>query len=84
MEVAGVLEARAKQLYNSGYKTLAHLANANPEVLVKSIEHLSRGQARRIVSSAKMRLAEKAEALQEVVEELLKIPTDIPPNHSSL
>uniref|UniRef100_A0A670KGP2 Helicase, POLQ like n=1 Tax=Podarcis muralis TaxID=64176 RepID=A0A670KGP2_PODMU len=53
MEVAGVLEARAKQLYNSGYKTLAHLANANPDVLVKTIEHLSRSQARQIVSSAK-------------------------------
>lgn len=78
MEVAGVLEARAKQLYNSGYKTLAHLANANPEMLVKSIEHLSRGQARRIVSSAKMRLTEKTEALQEEVEELQRIPTDIP------
>ncbi|XP_061439125.1 helicase POLQ-like isoform X2 [Rhineura floridana] len=77
MEVAGVLEARAKQLYNSGYKTLAHLANANPEVLVKTIEHLSRSHARQIVSSAKMLLTEKAEALQEEVEELLRIPTDI-------
>ncbi|XP_035751443.1 helicase POLQ-like isoform X2 [Egretta garzetta] len=53
MEVAGVLEARAKQLYNAGYKTLAHLANANPETLVKTIEHLSRRQAKQIVSSAK-------------------------------
>uniref|UniRef100_A0ACB8E8Y6 Uncharacterized protein n=2 Tax=Sphaerodactylus townsendi TaxID=933632 RepID=A0ACB8E8Y6_9SAUR len=78
MEVAGVLEARAKQLYNTGYKTLAHLANADPEVLVKMIEHLSRRQARQIVSSAKMLLAEKAEALQEEAEELLRIPTDIP------
>ncbi|XP_062992405.1 helicase POLQ-like isoform X2 [Elgaria multicarinata webbii] len=78
MEVAGVLEARAKQLYNAGYKTLAHLANADAEVLVKAVEHLSRRQARQIVSSAKMLLAEKAEALQEEVEELLKIPTDIP------
>ncbi|NWW17761.1 HELQ Helicase, partial [Falcunculus frontatus] len=78
MEVAGVLEARAKQLYNAGYKTLAHLANANPETLVKMIEHLSRRQARQIVSSAKMLLSEKAEALQEEVEELLKVPTDIP------
>ncbi|XP_053260177.1 helicase POLQ-like isoform X2 [Podarcis raffonei] len=77
MEVAGVLEARAKQLYNSGYKTLAHLANANPDVLVKTIEHLSRSQARQIVSSAKMLLTEKAEALQEEVEELLRIPADI-------
>ncbi|NXJ43195.1 HELQ Helicase, partial [Ciconia maguari] len=78
MEVAGVLEARAKQLYNAGYKTLAHLANANPETLVKMIEHLSRRQAKQIVSSAKMLLSEKAEALQEEVEELLKVPTDIP------
>ncbi|NXY03612.1 HELQ Helicase, partial [Pteruthius melanotis] len=73
MEVAGVLEARAKQLYNAGYKTLAHLANANPETLVKMIEHLSRRQAKQI-----MLLSEKAEALQEEVEELLKVPTDIP------
>ncbi|KAM9263815.1 helicase POLQ-like isoform 1-T1 [Cariama cristata] len=78
MEVAGVLEARAKQLYNAGYKTLAHLANANPETLVKMIEHLSRRQAKQIVSSAKMLLSEKAEALQEEVEELLKVPPDIP------
>ncbi|NXW23667.1 HELQ Helicase, partial [Circaetus pectoralis] len=78
MEVAGVLEARAKQLYNAGYKTLAHLANANPETLVKMTEHLSRRQAKQIVSSAKMLLSEKAEALQEEVEELLKVPTDIP------
>ncbi|NXR38621.1 HELQ Helicase, partial [Zosterops hypoxanthus] len=78
MEVAGVLEARAKQLYNAGYKTLAHLANANPETLVRMIEHLSRRQAKQIISSAKMLLSEKAEALQEEVEELLKVPTDIP------
>ncbi|NWW77742.1 HELQ Helicase, partial [Climacteris rufus] len=78
MEVAGVLEARAKQLYNAGYKTLAHLANADPETLVRVIEHLSRRQAKQIVSSAKMLLSEKAEALQEEVEELLKVPADIP------
>uniref|UniRef100_A0A8B9P6G4 Helicase POLQ-like n=1 Tax=Apteryx owenii TaxID=8824 RepID=A0A8B9P6G4_APTOW len=78
MEVAGVLEARAKQLYNAGYKTLAHLANANPETLVKMIEHLSRRQAKQIVSSAKMLLSEKAEALQEEVDELLRMPADIP------
>ncbi|KFQ17894.1 Helicase POLQ-like, partial [Merops nubicus] len=78
MEVAGVLEARAKQLYNAGYKTLAHLANADPETLVRTIEHLSRRQAKQIVSSAKMLLSEKAEALQEEVEELLKVPADIP------
>nr|XP_033819703.1 helicase POLQ-like isoform X2 [Geotrypetes seraphini] len=78
MEVGGVLEARAKQLYNAGYKTVAHLANANPEVLLKTIEHMSRRQAQQIVSSAKMLLNEKAEALQEEVEDLLKMPEDLP------
>ncbi|XP_012875683.1 PREDICTED: helicase POLQ-like isoform X2 [Dipodomys ordii] len=78
MEVTGILEGRAKQLYNAGYKTLMHLANANPEVLIKTIDHLSRRQAKQIVSSAKMLLHEKAEALQEEVEELLRLPSDFP------
>uniref|UniRef100_A0A8C5XJP7 Helicase, POLQ like n=1 Tax=Microcebus murinus TaxID=30608 RepID=A0A8C5XJP7_MICMU len=78
MEVAGVLEGRARQLYNAGYRSLTHLANANPEVLIGTIDHLSRRQAKQIVSSAKMLLHEKAEALQEEVEELLRVPSDFP------
>ncbi|XP_056424742.1 helicase POLQ-like isoform X2 [Hyla sarda] len=78
MEVAGVLEARAKQLYNAGYTTLAHLANADPQIMVKTIEHLSKRQANQIICSAKMLLNEKAEALQEEVEDLLRLPTDLP------
>ncbi|XP_075717258.1 helicase POLQ-like [Rhinoderma darwinii] len=78
MEVAGVLEARARQLYNAGYTTLAHLANADPQMMVKTIEHLSKRQANQIIFSAKMLLNEKAEALQEEVEELLRLPTDLP------
>ncbi|XP_044081821.1 helicase POLQ-like isoform X5 [Neovison vison] len=78
MEVTGVLEGRAKQLYNAGYKSLIHLANANPEALIRTVDHLSRRQAKQIVSSAKMLLHEKAEALQEEVEELLRPPSDFP------
>ncbi|XP_059510040.1 helicase POLQ-like isoform X2 [Stegostoma tigrinum] len=78
MEVSGVQEARALQLYKSGYKSLTYLANANPDVLVKTIEHMSKRQANQIVSSAKMLLNEKAEALQEEVEELLRLPIDLP------
>ncbi|XP_014643331.1 PREDICTED: helicase POLQ-like isoform X1 [Ceratotherium simum simum] len=78
MEVTGVLEGRAKQLYNAGYKSLIHLANANPEVLIRTIDHLSRRQAKQIVSSAKMLLHEKAEALQEEAEALLRLPPDVP------
>ncbi|XP_063105412.1 helicase POLQ-like isoform X2 [Cavia porcellus] len=78
MEVTGVLEGRAKQLYSAGYRSLTHLANADPEVLIRTIDHCSRRQAKQIVSSAKMLLQEKAEALQEEVEELLRVPTDVP------
>ncbi|KAK2818514.1 hypothetical protein Q5P01_024075 [Channa striata] len=78
MEVAGVMESRAKQLYNAGYKTLTHLANADPAVLSKTIEKLHKKQANQIVASAKMLLNEKAAALQEEVDDLLMIPVDLP------
>uniref|UniRef100_A0A668AQQ0 Helicase POLQ-like n=1 Tax=Myripristis murdjan TaxID=586833 RepID=A0A668AQQ0_9TELE len=78
MEVAGVMESRAKQLYNAGYKTLAHVANADPSVLAKTIENLYKKQANQIVASAKMLLNEKAAALQEEVDELLMMPSDLP------
>ncbi|KAJ7987104.1 hypothetical protein DPEC_G00335290 [Dallia pectoralis] len=78
MEVAGVMEGRAKQLYSAGYKTQAHLANADPNVLVKTVENLSKKQANQIVASAKMLLNEKADALQEEVDDLLMMPLDLP------
>ncbi|XP_028456719.1 helicase POLQ-like isoform X3 [Perca flavescens] len=78
MEVAGVMESRAKQLYNAGYKTLSHLANADPAVLSNTIENLFKKQANQIVASAKMLLNEKAAALQEEVDELLTMPSDLP------
>uniref|UniRef100_A0A668AVY1 Helicase, POLQ like n=1 Tax=Myripristis murdjan TaxID=586833 RepID=A0A668AVY1_9TELE len=56
MEVAGVMESRAKQLYNAGYKTLAHVANADPSVLAKTIENLYKKQANQIVASAKVNI----------------------------
>uniref|UniRef100_A0A3Q1B7A7 Helicase C-terminal domain-containing protein n=1 Tax=Amphiprion ocellaris TaxID=80972 RepID=A0A3Q1B7A7_AMPOC len=78
MEVAGVMESRAKQLYNAGYRTLTHLANADVAFLTRTIEHLSRKQANQIVASAKMLLNEKAAALQEEVDDLLTKPSDLP------
>ncbi|KAM5271391.1 helicase POLQ-like isoform 2-T2 [Ctenodactylus gundi] len=78
MEVTGILESRAKQLYNAGYRSLMHLASADPDILIRTIDHLSRRQAKQIISSAKMLLREKADALQEEVEELLRVPSDFP------
>lgn len=48
------LQSRAKQLYNAGYKTLSHLANADPAVLSKTIENLYKKQANQIVASARV------------------------------
>uniref|UniRef100_G3N8A4 Helicase, POLQ like n=1 Tax=Gasterosteus aculeatus aculeatus TaxID=481459 RepID=G3N8A4_GASAC len=74
MEVAGVMESRAKQLYNAGYQTLTQLANADPALLSNAIENLFPKRANQIVASAKMLLNEKAAALQEEVDELLMKP----------
>lgn len=48
------LQARAKQLYNAGYKTLTHLANADPAILTKTITNLNKKQANQMVASAKV------------------------------
>ncbi|XP_068561463.1 helicase POLQ-like isoform X3 [Cebidichthys violaceus] len=78
MEVSGVMESRAKQLYNAGYRTLTHLANADPSVLCDTIENLFKKRANQIVASAKMLLNERASALQEEADELLMKPSDQP------
>uniref|UniRef100_A0A668RL59 Helicase, POLQ like n=1 Tax=Oreochromis aureus TaxID=47969 RepID=A0A668RL59_OREAU len=76
MEVAGVLESRAKQLYAAGYKTLTHLANADPAALCTAIQNLYT-QADHL-SLFQMLVSEKAAALQEEVDELLAPPSDLP------
>lgn len=48
------LQSRAKQLYDAGYKTLTHLANADPAVLSSTLENLYRKRASQIVASAKV------------------------------
>uniref|UniRef100_A0A3B4ZRH4 Helicase, POLQ like n=1 Tax=Stegastes partitus TaxID=144197 RepID=A0A3B4ZRH4_9TELE len=57
MEVAGVTESRAKQLYNAGYRTPTHLANADAAALSRSVEHLYRRQANQIIASARVSLS---------------------------
>ncbi|XP_043192767.1 helicase POLQ-like [Amphibalanus amphitrite] len=71
LELPAVKQGRARALYAAGYRTLADVANADPEALVRTLDHLPRRVARQIVDSAKMLLLEKAEALQEEAEFLL-------------
>lgn len=49
-------QARAKQLYSAGYRTLTHLANADPAVLSRTVENLYTKQAAMMVASAKVRV----------------------------
>ncbi|XP_034047739.1 helicase POLQ-like [Thalassophryne amazonica] len=76
MEVSGVMEFRARQLYDAGYKTLPLLAHADPRVLARTIDNLYKNQASQMVASAKMLLKEKAAVLQEEVDDLLMVPTE--------
>ena len=47
-------QGRAKLMYAAGYRSLGSVAMANPEDLVKSVQHMPRKVARQIVASAKV------------------------------
>ncbi|XP_031559584.1 helicase POLQ-like isoform X2 [Actinia tenebrosa] len=71
MEIPGVKQARARQLFKAGYRSMGDIARSNPDKLVKEIEHLYKKQAREIVSAAKMLLKEKADTLLEEAQDLI-------------
>ncbi|XP_037087624.1 helicase POLQ-like [Pollicipes pollicipes] len=71
MELPAVKQGRARALFAAGYKSLSDVANADPEALVRTLDHLPRRVARQMVDSAKMLVLEKAEALQEEAEFML-------------
>ncbi|KRZ48876.1 Helicase POLQ-like [Trichinella nativa] len=66
-----LLQARAIQLYNAGFTTVASVARSDVLTLISSVDHLSMKQAAQMISSAKMILNEKVEALMEQAEEVL-------------
>ena len=47
-------QGRAKLMYNAGFRTLSTIASADPEGLVRAVEHLPRKVAKQIVASAKV------------------------------
>ncbi|XP_053594792.1 helicase POLQ-like isoform X2 [Microplitis demolitor] len=71
MELPAVKAARAKQIYNAGYKTLQSIASADPKEFQKNINHLSRKDAERITVAAKLLLISKMEDLKEEAAEIL-------------
>lgn len=47
-------QSRAIQLYKAGFKTLQAVAQAKPQDLVESIEHLNNKVAGQMISAAKV------------------------------
>ncbi|XP_066932917.1 helicase POLQ-like [Clytia hemisphaerica] len=76
MEIPGVKQARARQLFKKGYHSLKDLASAEVGKLCQEIEFLPRKQANLIISSAKMLLQEKVEALREEADEIAGVSGD--------
>ncbi|KAJ9585105.1 hypothetical protein L9F63_020552, partial [Diploptera punctata] len=72
MDLPAVKRGRARQLYKAGYKSLLHIANANPLEIVNSIDHMPKKVATQIVAAAKLMLKQKADNLREEAEEVLE------------
>ncbi|KAK4883652.1 hypothetical protein RN001_006971 [Aquatica leii] len=71
MELPAVKQARAKQLFQAGFKNLQSIAKADPEDLLQAVEFMSRKVANQLIAAAKMLLVEKVENLREEAEDVL-------------
>ena len=71
LELPGVKAARAKQLVQAGYTTLADIARAAPAALAAAVPNLHHKAAKLIVQSAKLQLIEKAEGLHDEADSVL-------------
>ncbi|PRP88310.1 hypothetical protein PROFUN_03419 [Planoprotostelium fungivorum] len=73
-EIAGVKRARARALWNGGFRTVRQIALATPEELMKAVRagpYAGEGISKMIIRSAKELLEKKARELREQAEELL-------------
>ncbi len=71
------MQGRARQLYKAGYKTLQHVASADPESLVRNIDHMPRKAAKQIVTSAQV-----SKGLSPRVEQCWSRPNFQAPNQA--
>jgi len=74
-EIKGVKKARARSLYNAGYRSIRSVSQATPEELVRAVNlgpYYADSTARKIIRNAKELLELKAKELREAAEEMLK------------
>ena len=72
MELSGVGQGLARKLVEAGFNSIKSIARADPQQ-VRKLKWVGLKQARQIVSSAKLLLQEKAEALREEADELISL-----------
>ncbi|XP_069680536.1 helicase POLQ-like [Periplaneta americana] len=72
MDLPAVKKGRARQLYKAGYRSLQAVANADPVVMVQSIDHMPKKVANQIIAAAKLLLKQKADNLREEAEDVLE------------
>ncbi|ELU18559.1 hypothetical protein CAPTEDRAFT_161173 [Capitella teleta] len=84
VEIPGVKIARAKQLFQGGFKTLQQIASTEPHALVNCVEHLSHKAAKQIIISAQVLLTERAEALREEAEGMEISLAEKSPHHATI
>lgn len=66
-----LLQNRARQLFNAGFKNLQSIAKTNADELMERIEFMPRRLANQLIAAAKMLLLEKVENLREEAEDVL-------------
>uniref|UniRef100_A0A915L739 Uncharacterized protein n=1 Tax=Romanomermis culicivorax TaxID=13658 RepID=A0A915L739_ROMCU len=76
MEIQGVKQGRARQLFNAGFRSVKDIASADVDTLIHQIEHFSRRQAHEIISGAKMLLHEEYEHIMQQAEEIFSANAD--------
>eukprot|EP00123_Amoebidium_parasiticum_P009624 comp19603_c0_seq1/m.23083 comp19603_c0_seq1/g.23083 ORF comp19603_c0_seq1/g.23083 comp19603_c0_seq1/m.23083 type:complete len:1020 (-) comp19603_c0_seq1:139-3198(-) len=72
VEIQGVKQARARQLFKAGYRTVVDVAGADPSAMCENIKNLFPSQAKAIIRGARRLLKQRAAAMAEEAEGMLE------------